>query len=119
MSADVWTDLDFSEMALEESKSAHLILKNNPEDHPEGDVSLQEGLVRDSIEALRLTFSGIALMDPCLFNAVKGRKYGLWESILKPACSKDLVTGRLYGGTLFNINTPKDIEKLDALLNEG
>ena len=119
MSADVWTDLDFSEMELEESKSAHLILKHNPEDHPEGDVSLQEGLVRDSTEALRLTFSGIALMDPCLFNALKGAKYGLWESILKPACSKDLVTGSLYGGTVFNINTPKDIEKLDALLNEG
>ena len=77
MSADVWTDLDFSEMELEESKSAHLILKHNLEDHPEGDVSLQEGLVRDSTEALRLTFSGIALMDPSLFNNIKGAKYGL------------------------------------------
>ena len=118
ISADVWTDLDLSKIVLKESKSAHLVLKNNPENYPEGDLSLQDGLVKDSAEPVRLTFSGIALIDPCVFNDIEEKRYGLWESVLKPACSKDLVTGSLYKGAIFNINTPEDIEKLDALLNE-
>ena len=118
ISADVWTDLDLNKIALEESKSAHLVLKNNPKDYPEGDLSLQDGLVKDSTEAVRLTFSGIALIDACVFNDIKEKRYGLWESVLKPACSKGLVTGKLYEGVIFNVNTPEDVEKLDALLNE-
>lgn len=118
ISADVWTDLDLNEIALKESKSAHLVLKNNPKNYPEGDLSLQDGLVKDSAEPVRLTFSGIALIDPCVFNDIKEKRYGLWESVLKPACSKDLVTGNLYEGSIFNVNTPVDVEKLDALLNE-
>ena len=118
ISADVWTDLDLNEIALKESKSAHLVLKNNPKNYPEGDLSLQDGLVKDSAEPVRLTFSGIALIDPCVFNDIKEKRYGLWESVLKPACSKDLVTGNLYEGSIFNVNTPEDVEKLDALLNE-
>jgi MurNAc alpha-1-phosphate uridylyltransferase len=118
ISADVWTDLDLNKIVLEKPKSAHLILKNNPKEYPEGDLSLQGGLVKDSAEPLRLTFSGIALIDPCIFNNIKEKHYGLWESVLKPACSKDFVTGELYEGTMFNVNTPEDIEKLDALLNE-
>ena len=118
ISADVWTDLDLNKMALKESKSAHLVLKNNPRNYPEGDVSLQDGLVKDLAEPVRLTFSGIALIDPYVFKDIKERRYGLWESVLKPACSKDLVTGSLYEGAIFNLNTPADVEKLDALLNE-
>ena len=118
ISADVWTDLDLNKLALKESKSAHLVLKNNPKDYPEGDLSLQDGLVKDSAEAVRLTFSGIALIDTCLFKDMEAKRYGLWESVLKPACSEDLVTGSLYEGSIFNVNTPEDVEKLDALLNE-
>ena len=118
ISADVWTDLDFSSMALDKSRLAHLILKNNPINHPKGDVSLQNGLVSDSLETLRLTFSGIALMNPSIFKNIHEQKYGLWDSVLKPACSQELVTGELYEGVIFNVNTPEDVEKLDALLNE-
>lgn len=118
VSADVWTDFNMTNMALDESLLAHLILKNNPVSHPEGDLSLQKGFVRDSFGAMRLTFSGVAIMNPYIFKNINQRKYELWESVLKPACSKELVTGELYEGTILNVNTPEDLERLDALLHE-
>jgi len=118
LSSDVWTDFNFSELNLDSSKLAHLVLINNPKHNPEGDMYLNGNIVNSSGKGKRATFSGIALIDPKLFNKQKTGNYELWEEILLPASDKKLVTGELYKGNLTNINTKEDIEKLDAYLSE-
>lgn len=46
VNGDVWTDLDFSPLALPTGRLAHLILVDNPPHHPRGDFLLAGGLVR-------------------------------------------------------------------------
>ena len=80
---------------------------------------LNNGRVNSSSKGTSLTFSGLAIIDPQLFNKHKFGRYDLWEEILLPASQEDKVTGELYKGCMVNINTTEDIEKLDAYLSGG
>ena len=119
ISGDIWTDFKLSNLCLESNSLAHLVLLENPEHNSEGDMFLNNGRVNSSSKGASLTFSGLAIIDPQLFNKHKFGRYDLWEEILLPASQKDQVTGELYKGCMVNINTTEDIEKLDAYLSGG
>ena len=118
MSGDVWTDFDFSNLSLNEGSLAHLILIENPQENPEGDMFLDKGKVNSLGKGRSLTFSGLALIDPQLFIGAKTGKFDLWQEILLSASEKGQVSAEVYGGYLVNINTIEDLEKLDAYLLE-
>ena len=42
----------------------------------------------------------------------------LWNDILKPASSNNLVSGEIFKGRYENLNTLEDVERLDGLLSE-
>ena len=119
LSSDVWTDFNFSDLSLDSGILAHLVLVENPEDNPEGDMFLEGNKVNTEGRGKNLTFSGLALIDPKLFEEDKLENYELWKEVLLPASQKGLVTGELFCGDLININVQEDIERLDAYLAEG
>ena len=119
LSSDVWTDFNFSDLSLDSGILAHLVLVENPEDNPEGDMFLEGNKVNTEGRGKSLTFSGLALIDPKLFEEDKLENYELWKEVLLPASQKGLVTGELFCGDLININVQEDIERLDAYLAEG
>ena len=118
LSSDVWTDFHFSDLSLDSGILAHLVLVENPEDNPEGDMFLEGNKVNTEGRGKSLTFSGLALIDPKLFEEDKLENYELWKEVLLPASQKGLVTGELFCGDLININVQEDIERLDAYLAE-
>mgnify|MGYP000704640913 FL=1 len=118
LSSDVWTDFNFSDLSLDSGILAHLVLVENPEDNPEGDMFLEGNKVNTEGRGKSLTFSGLALIDPKLFEEDKLESYELWKEVLLPASQKGLVTGELFCGDLININVQEDIERLDAYLAE-
>ena len=118
LSSDVWTDFNFSDLSLDSGILAHLVLVENPEDNPEGDMFLEGNKVNAEGRGKNLTFSGLALIDPKLFEEDKLENYELWKEVLLPASQKGLVTGELFCGDLININVQEDIERLDAYLAE-
>lgn len=118
LSSDVWTDFNFSDLSLDSGILAHLVLVENPEDNPEGDMFLEGNKVNTEGRGKNLTFSGLALIDPKLFEEDKLENYELWKEVLLPASQKGLVTGELFCGDLININVQEDIERLDAYLAE-
>ena len=118
LSSDVWTDFNFSDLSLDSGILAHLVLVENPEDNPEGDMFLEGNKVNTEGRGKNLTFSGLALIDPKLFEEDKLENYELWKEVLLPASQKGLVTGEFFCGDLININVQEDIEKLDAYLAE-
>lgn len=118
VSSDIWTDFNFLSLSLAHEALAHLVLIENPSSNSKGDMFLQAGIVKPQGPGKKLTFSGLAIIDPRIFkNTLKGN-YDLWESVILPASEKGLVTGEFFQGSLININTVKDLEKLDALLTE-
>lgn len=118
LSSDVWTDFNFSDLSLDSGILAHLVLVENPEDNPEGDMFLEGNKVNTEGRGKSLTFSGLALIDPKLFEEDKLENYELWKEVLLPASQKGLVTGELFCGDLININVQEDIGRLDAYLAE-
>ena len=118
LSSHVWTDFNFSDLSLDSGILAHLVLVENPEDNPEGDMFLEGNKVNTEGRGKSLTFSGLALIDPKLFEEDKLENYELWKEVLLPESQKGLVTGELFCGDLININVQEDIERLDAYLAE-
>ena len=118
LSSDIWTDFDFNNLELKDDFLAHMILIPNPESNPKGDVSLIDGYVRSDLEENKYTFSGIMIISPDLFSLSETGPMELWNDILKPASSNNLVSGEIFKGRYENLNTLEDVERLDGLLSE-
>ena len=118
LSSDIWTDFNLNNLELKDDFLAHMILIPNPESNPKGDVSLIDGYVRSDLEENKYTFSGIMIISPDLFSLNEKGPLELWNDILKPASSNNLVSGEIFKGRYENLNTLEDVERLDGLLSE-
>ena len=117
VNADIWCDYDFARLPREPSGLAHLVLVDNPPHNPEGDFALlEDGRVQAAGEQ-RLTFSGIGVYRPAMFNN--------WRSVieldpprfrlaplLRAAMRAGEVSGEHHRGTWTDVGTP---ERLAAL----
>lgn len=113
VNGDVWTDYSFTALSINEHCLAHLVLVDNPSQHPEGDFSLQGRQIVDGNE--RLTFSGIGVYRPQLFSGCVDGRFPL-APMLRKAISQGLISGEHYSGMWFDIGTPERLIELDELL---
>jgi len=120
---DVYAEFDYAsvlsalaDMTSNPSHRAHLILVDNPPQHPGGDFSIIEGKVSPQP---KLTFSGIGCYRPELFaDIVKGDKAKL-APLLKAAMDKGSVTGSHFRGRWEDVGTPARLASLDDELNQA
>ena len=117
VNADVWTDLDFSTVRIQEDKLAHLLLVPNPPQHQQGDFALRDGLVTDGEDG-RFTFSGIGVYHPELFAGCRPGPFPL-APLLYAQAEKGLVSGQFYEGRWVDVGTPQRLKALDAALCGG
>ena len=117
-SSDVWTEYDFNNLHLSKPFLGHLVLVNNSDLNPEGDVSLVEDVVYPKVEGDSYSFSGIALLNPVLFKEVEEKSYDLWKRVLKPAVLDGKISGEVFEGSHININTIDDLQKIDGYTHE-
>lgn len=114
INGDIWTDFDFARLRAP-AGLAHLVLVTNPEHHPNGDFGLDSaGLVRDNGKP-KLTFSGIGVYRPELFQELADGEAKL-APLLRAAMSHDAVSGEYFAGAWWDIGTPQRLEQLDAYL---
>ncbi|MFW5969746.1 MAG: nucleotidyltransferase family protein, partial [Halofilum sp. (in: g-proteobacteria)] len=114
INGDVYTDYSFEQLTLPTGRLAHLVLTDNPPQHPEGDFALDGGRVTSGTGA-RLTFAGIGVYRPALFRGLPPRPLRL-APILKRAIAAGLVSGEHYRGVWHDIGTPERLRELDARL---
>jgi MurNAc alpha-1-phosphate uridylyltransferase len=114
VNGDIWTDYSYNAMRLDADKSAHLVLVDNPPHHPQGDFGLHGNRVVDKAES-RLTFSGIGIYHPRLFDGVSEEIFPL-APLLRSAMQRGEVSGEHYSGQWLDIGTPDRLDTLNRTL---
>lgn len=94
---------------------AHLVLVDNPEHHPEGDFSLQDGYLRLEGKQ-KFTFSGIGIYHPQLFQTIIPGEAAKLAPILRRAMQENTVTGEYFSGEWIDVGTPERLQQLDNQL---
>lgn len=115
VNGDIYTDFDFTGIALQPSKDVHLMLVDNPPQHPQGDFAIEAGNLKHAGEQM-LTFSGIGVYRPDLFaEIVKGQPAKL-APLLRQAIDHNRATAQYYQGVWHDIGTPERLRQLDESL---
>lgn len=111
VNADIVTDFDFA--AFRGLRASTLLLVPNPPHHPEGDFGLDGERVTH--EPPRLTYAGVAVLDPALF-----RGYGPGRRPLKPVLDAAIagrgLRGELHRGLWLDVGTPERLAAARAAL---
>jgi len=111
VNSDIYTDFPFGRLmsALKPGDLAHLIVVENPVDHPQGDfhLSADERLFADGNP--RLTYSGIGIHDPLFFNGCSPGRFPmlpLWQKAMRDK----KVGGGFYPGMWSDMGTVRMLE---------
>ena len=115
--ADVWTDYPFHQLPEQPAGLAHLVLVDNPPQHPVGDFALSDkptGRIMNSGN-LALTFSGISVIRPELFEHCRAGRFSM-VPLLRKAAERGLVSGEHYHGQWQDIGTPQRLAELAQAL---
>ncbi len=96
---------------------AHLFMVPNPVQHPEGDFYLQgTRLSSEPVSgAEKLTFSGIGLYHPDLFQNLEIGQSAKLAPILKEAMAQNRVSAEKYLGAWHDVGTPQRLQELNAV----
>ena len=128
VNGDIWTDYDFARLPHESKGEAHLVLVDNPPQHPHGDFALRGDGRIDSDGSNKLTFAGIGIYRPSLFDGwrgIVGTAPGADETpprfklapLLRSAMANGRVTGERHPGRWTDVGTPQRLQQLDAELS--
>ena len=109
VNGDVWTDYDFAGLQAP-AKLAHLVLVNNPAQHPRGDFAIEQNYAR-SEGADCLTFSGIGCYRKALFDGLQAGSFPL-APILRKYMPTDEVSAEHYTGVWNDVGTPERLAEL-------
>ncbi len=112
VNGDIRTDYPFARLRAIKCDWAHLVMVPNPDYHPNGDFSLN-GARLDEMDDHRLTFSGIGVYHPRLFQGCQAGRFSI-VPLLRSAMREHLVTGEEYRGNWNDIGT---LERLEAANN--
>jgi MurNAc alpha-1-phosphate uridylyltransferase len=120
INADIYCEYDFATLLERaavlntQNDSAHLVLVNNPEQHPRGDFGLREGRVTE--DEPKLTFSGIGLYHPGVFKHIPRGTIAPLAPLLRSLIAAGKVSGEHYTGLWVDVGTPQRLRDLDNTL---
>ena len=128
VNGDVWTDVDVAALPRQPAGDAHLVLVDNPVQHPRGDFILHDdGSVSDTGDAPRLTYAGVGVYRPSILEgwrevigATEGAaavppQFGL-APLMRHAMKRGRVTGQHHTGHWTDVGTPERLAALNAAL---
>ena len=119
VNGDVWTTMDFAPLLNVQLQDdlAHLVLVENPVQHPQGDFTLAANKAYTFEQARsgeNLTYSGVAVMHPQMFDGLESGKRPL-APLLKQAMQEEKISAHKLQGVWMDVGTP---ERLNALVRQ-
>ncbi|WP_312087565.1 N-acetylmuramate alpha-1-phosphate uridylyltransferase MurU [Acinetobacter variabilis] len=123
VNGDVWTTMDFAPLLNVElgENLAHLVLVQNPEQHPNGDFTLADGKAYtfdQQVVGENLTFSGVSVIHPKMFAGLEAGKRPL-APLLKAAMLENKIPASKLTGIWVDVGTPERLNALDLMIREG
>jgi MurNAc alpha-1-phosphate uridylyltransferase len=115
VNGDTFTDIDFASLKLPLNHLVHLVLVDNPAQHPQGDFAIENGLLKNDGVA-KLTFSGVGIYHPDLFASLVPGEPAKLAPLLRQAIANNLASAQHYQGVWHDIGTPERLSSLDAEL---
>lgn len=129
VNGDVWTDFDFARLPREPAGLAHLVMVDPPPQATRGDFALDaDGCVRAD-GAHRLTYAGIGMYRPALFDdwraivhapaMVSGKPKFALAPLLLAHMAEGRIRGEHHRGRWTDVGTPDRLAALDAQLRQA
>ena len=127
VNGDIYCEYDFSRLAEPMMRlavghdQAHLVLVDNPPQHPNGDFVLDDGRVTPSQRTThhsQLTFSGIGVYHRTLFAHTPAGEKAPLAPLLRQAIDAGRVSGEHFGGRWVDVGTPERLNTLDEELRQ-
>lgn len=116
VNGDVWCDVDFALFSGSTASSAHLLLVENPPQHPGGDFSLNGRQIAFATGGKTFTYAGIGIFSPTLFHNVPPDRPMKLRPLLDAAIAAGTLTGERYAGRWVDVGTPQRLAELDKEL---
>jgi MurNAc alpha-1-phosphate uridylyltransferase len=123
VNGDIWLRYDFTRLRdrVLGDRLAHLLLVDNPPQHPGGDFAFERAadsaLIQPQGEE-KYTFAGISLMSPHLFDGLSPGKAPL-APLLRQAIAAGRVGGEYHPGPWVDVGTPDRLQALDDAIRAG
>jgi N-acetyl-alpha-D-muramate 1-phosphate uridylyltransferase len=123
VNGDVWTTMDFAPL-LDihlQHHLAHLVLVENPAQHPQGDFTLSNGQAytfEQHVNGENLTFSGVSVVDPHMFAGLENGKRPL-APLLKQGMLDHKILASKLNGAWVDVGTPERLADLDLSIHTG
>lgn len=127
VNGDIWTDFDFRRLPPHPQGLAHLVMVDNPPQHPRGDFVLDAEGRLHAAEGERLTYAGVGIYHPRLLGDWRETigepgdglatppRFAL-APVLAAAMARGQVTGQHHRGAWTDVGTPERLEALRAAL---
>jgi len=119
VNGDIYCEYPFGRVTPNLEGLAHLVLVDNPAHHLAGDFTLQQGRVVEVREgASSLTYSGIAVLSPALFEGCQPGAFKL-APLLRRAMAGNQVSGEHFTGHWIDVGTHERLADVERLLGQG
>ncbi len=119
INGDIYCDWCIQAHTLAANDQAHLVLVNNPPQHPSGDFVIHGDRVTDKSSvgtAPALTFAGIGFYRPSLFKDLVPGEAAKLAPLLRDTMAQGRVSGEHHRGRWEDVGTPERLALLDTEL---
>ncbi len=113
INGDIFTDIDFTRLALPQGSSAHLVLVDNPTHHPQGDFCLEGSRIKGIGEnsSPTYTFSGIGIYRREIFEALPAGSKMELKTTFDRLISEDAMTGEHTRSMWIDVGDPERLRQ--------
>jgi MurNAc alpha-1-phosphate uridylyltransferase len=119
INSDIYHDIDIQNLP-NTTDAAHLIGVKNPSHNEQGDFSLTKNKVFIKENTNDLTWSGISLINPIIFeeNIFESNRFNIWKSVLPKYIKKGMVTGQESYESWIDVGTLDRLKLANTVHNE-